>query len=39
MDVEQYPQFNEEWRRAQTQLELQYVKSIDEIKKYLTQID
>ena len=38
MNVEQLPQFEEEWRRTQTQLELQYVKSLDEIKKYLAQI-
>jgi len=38
MNVEQLPQFEEEWRRTQTQLEIQYVKSLDEIKKYLAQI-
>ena len=38
MNVEQYPQFQEEWRRTLTQLELQYVKSIDELKKYIVHI-
>jgi len=38
MNVEQLPQFEEEWRRTQTQLELQYIKSLDEIIKYLAQI-
>ena len=38
MDVEQLPQFEEEWRRTQTQLEQQYVRSLDELKKYLSQI-
>jgi len=39
INIEQYPQFQEEWRRTQTQLELQYVKSIDEIKKYLSRVE
>ncbi len=39
MNVEQYPQFQEEWRKAQTQLELQYVTSIDEIKKFLATVE
>ena len=39
MNVEQYPQFQEEWRRALTQLELQYVTSIDEVKKYLAKVE
>ena len=39
MNVEQYPQFQEEWRRTLTQLELQYVKTMDEIKKYLSQVE
>ena len=38
MNVEQLPQFEEEWRRTLSQLEQQYVRSIDEVKKYLSQI-
>lgn len=39
INVEQYPQFQDEWRRVQTQLDMQYLKSIDEIKKHLTRIE
>jgi hypothetical protein len=38
MNVEQLPQFEEEWRRTAAQMEQQYVRSIDELKKYLSQI-
>jgi hypothetical protein len=38
MNVEQLPQFEEEWRRTSAQMEQQYVRSIDELKKYLSQI-
>jgi hypothetical protein len=39
LDVEQYPQFQEEWRKTLAQLELQYISSVDEIKKYLSQVE
>ncbi|APV44091.1 hypothetical protein Dform_00736 [Dehalogenimonas formicexedens] len=38
VNVEQFPQFEEEWRRTLAQMEQQYVKSLDEIKKHLAQI-
>ena len=38
LNVEQYPQFQEEWRHTQTKLELQYISSIDRIKKFLTEV-
>lgn len=38
MNVEQLPQFEEEWRRTAAQMEQQYVRSMDELKKYLSQI-
>ncbi|MEN8614525.1 hypothetical protein ABFB09_04480 [Dehalogenimonas sp. THU2] len=38
VNVEQYPQFQEEWRHTQTKLELQYAASIDKIKKYLIEV-
>lgn len=38
MNVEQLPQFEEEWRRTLSQMEQQYIRSLDELKKYLTQI-
>ncbi|PPD57806.1 hypothetical protein JP09_008715 [Dehalogenimonas etheniformans] len=38
MNVEQLPQFEEEWRRTLSQLEQQYIKSLDDLKKYLVQI-
>jgi hypothetical protein len=38
MNVEQLPQFEEEWRRTAAQMEQQYLRSIDELKKYLSQI-
>ncbi|XUX01074.1 MAG: hypothetical protein TUN42_03525 [Dehalogenimonas sp.] len=38
MNVEQLPQFEEEWRRTLSQLEQQYIKSLDDLKKYLAQI-
>ena len=39
MNVEHYPQFQEEWRRTITQLELQYLTSIEEMKKVLTKVE
>jgi hypothetical protein len=39
MNVEQLPQFEEEWRRTLSQMEQQYVRSLDELKKYLSQIE
>ena len=38
IDVEKQPQFQEEWRRIQAQLDLQYVKLLDEYKHELLAI-
>ena len=38
IDVEGQPQFQEEWRKLQTQLDLQYIKLLDEYKQELTAI-
>lgn len=35
VDVEQQPQFHEEWRRLQLQLDAQYIKLLDEYKQEL----
>ena len=36
IDVERQPQFQEEWRKLQTQLDLQYIKLLDEYKHELS---
>lgn len=38
VDVESQPQFQEEWRKVQTQLDLQYIKLFDEYKQELSAI-
>jgi RNase P/RNase MRP subunit p30 len=38
IDVESQPQFQEEWRKLQTQLDLQYIKLLDEYKQELSAI-
>ncbi len=38
IDVERQPQFQEEWRKVQAQLDLQYVKLLDEYKQELRAI-
>lgn len=38
LDVERQPQFQEEWRGAQVQLDLQYLKLLDEYKQELSAI-
>jgi len=38
IDVERQPQFQEEWRKIQTQLDLQYVRLLDEYKHELSGI-
>ncbi len=38
IDVEKQPQFQEEWRKIQAQLDLQYVKLLDEYKHELSAI-
>ena len=38
IDVERQPQFQEEWRRMQTQLDSQYLKLLDEYKQELLSI-
>jgi plasmid stabilization system protein ParE len=38
MDVEKQPQFQEEWRKIQTQLDSQYLKLLDEYKQELSGI-
>ena len=38
VDVESQPQFQEEWRKVQTQLDLQYIKLLDEFKQELSGI-
>lgn len=39
VDVEKQPQFQEEWRKVQAQLESQYLKLLDEYKQELLTID
>ncbi len=39
MNVEQYPQFQEEWQRTQLRLDTQYLTSMNEIKKFLAQVE
>jgi hypothetical protein len=39
IDVERQPQFQEEWRRLQNQLDSQYIKLLDEYKQELLAID
>ena len=38
VDVERQPQFQEEWRKLQSQLDLQYIKLLDEYKQELLSI-
>ena len=38
VDIESQPQFQEEWRKLQTQLDLQYIKLLDEYKQELSAI-
>jgi len=38
LDVERQPQFQQEWRRVQTQLDSQYLKLLDEYKQELSAI-
>ncbi len=38
IDVERQPQFQEEWHKLQTQLDLQYIKLLDEYKQELSAI-
>jgi dsDNA-specific endonuclease/ATPase MutS2 len=38
IDVEKQPQFQEEWRQIQTQIDSQYVKLLDEYKQELSSI-
>jgi hypothetical protein len=38
IDVEKQPQFQEEWRKIQTQLDSQYLKLLDEYKQELSDI-
>ncbi len=38
IDVERQPQFQEEWRKMQAQLDLQYIKLLDEYKRGLSAI-
>jgi len=38
VDVERQPQFQEEWRRMQTQLDSQYLQHLDEYKRELSSI-
>ncbi|MDV2989291.1 MAG: DUF6657 family protein [Dehalogenimonas sp.] len=38
INVEQYPQFKEEWRRNLTQFDRQYLNSIDQLKKELAAV-
>ena len=38
IDVERQPQFQEEWRKMQAQLDLQYIKLLDEYKQELSAI-
>ena len=39
IDVESQPQFQEEWRKLQAQLDLQYIKLLDEYKQELATIN
>lgn len=39
IDVEKQPQFQEEWRKVQAQLDSQYLKLLDEYKQELSSID
>ena len=39
IDVEKQPQFQEEWRKLQAQLDSQYIKLLDEYKQELSAID
>lgn len=39
IDVERQPQFQEEWRRTQAQMDLQYMKILDEYKQELSALD
>ena len=39
IDVENHPQFQEEWRRTQARLNLQYITHLDECKKELADIE
>jgi len=39
IDVERLPQFQEEWRRVQAQLDSQYLKLLDEYKQELSAVD
>ena len=38
IDVERHPQFQEEWRKLQAQLDLQYIKLLDDYKQELSAI-
>jgi hypothetical protein len=38
IDVERQPQFQEEWMRLQSQLDMQYVKLLDEYKQEILNI-
>lgn len=38
IDIERQPQFQEEWRKVQTQLDSQYLKLLDEYKRELSDI-
>ncbi len=38
VDLERQPQFQEEWRRALSQLDVQYIKILDEYKKELSSV-
>ncbi|MFC1916071.1 hypothetical protein ACFLW4_05200 [Chloroflexota bacterium] len=38
LDVERQPQFQEEWRKVQAELDLQYIKLLDEYKQELSAI-
>ncbi|GAH80451.1 unnamed protein product, partial [marine sediment metagenome] len=38
INVERQPQFQEEWRKIQTQLDSQYIKLLDEYKQELSTI-
>ncbi|MFC1956005.1 hypothetical protein ACFLWZ_05730 [Chloroflexota bacterium] len=38
IDIERQPQFQEEWRRRQSQLDQQYIKTLDEYKQELQRI-
>ena len=38
VNVESQPQFQEEWRKVQTELDLQYIKLLDEYRQELSTI-